>query len=306
MLTRAIPLPRLPRFVDGWLKDPPPHWVLEFSAGAIVRASTGDAPELRWQGLGDGVLTPSPVEANFKQYDAALEAVRGLSLEVPHGRTPECALLLPDYSVRVSVLEFEEFPAGADEQEPLVRFRLKKIVPYDLDSARLSFVVIPVAGGPTVVVASLCPLHILAEYESLLLQVGAHPGEVSSSAVAALSLLPSEGISVLTKWSGAVATVAVVQAGVPRLFRTVEMLTLSWEELLGLLHPTFATVEDKLRGHVDRLLVCGKEAESGELGNALAREFGVNVTELASPFGKPTATNAGALGYLAGAREAYA
>lgn len=306
MLTRAIPFPRLPRLLDKWLKDPPPHWAVEFSAQGIVRASTGLAPDLRWQPLADGVLAPSPVEANFRQYDAALQAVRGLALELPHGRTPECAVLLPDYSVRVSVLEFEEFPSSADEQEPLVRFRLKKIVPYDLESARLSFVAIPVAGGPTVVVASLCPLHILAEYESLLRQVGAHPGEITSSAVAALSLLPAEGIQVLAKWSGAVATVAVLQVGVPRLFRTVEMLALSWEELLGLLHPTFATVEDKLQGRADGLFLCGMEAEGGELASALHREFGVPVSVLASPWGQPSATNAGALGYLAGAREVFA
>lgn len=90
------------------------------------------------------------------------------------------------------------------------------------------------------------------------------------------------------------------------MFRTVEMLALSWEELLGLLHPTFATVEDKLQGHADGLFLCGMEAEGGELASALLREFGVPVVALGSPWGQPSANNAGALGYLAGAREAFA
>ncbi len=306
MLTRAIAMPRLPRFLDRWLQDPPPHWVLEFSAQGILLASTAEPPDPRWQPIADGVLTPSPVEANFKEYDAALDAVRSLPLALPHGRKPECALILPDYSVRVSVLDFEEFPSSMEEQEPLVRFRLRKIVPYDLDSARLSFSAKPLDGGSTVVVAIMCPLHVLAEYESLLLQVGAHPGEVSSSAVAALALLPADGISVMVKWSGAVATVAVVQTGVLRLFRTVEMLALSWEELLGLLHPTFATVEDKLLARADRLLVCGMDAERGDLMGALTQEFAVPVSQLQSAYGAPTSSNAGALGYLAAIREIHA
>ncbi len=303
MLTQALQMPRLPRMLERWLQDPPPQWVLEFSAQGILYASTGEPPLPRWQPLPAGVLAPSPVESNFKNYDAALEALRAVPLSLPGGREPQCALVLPDYSVRVSVLDFEEFPARAEEQDPLVRFRLRKIVPYDLDSARLSFTSFPLPEGGFAVVAAMCPLHVLAEYESLLRQMGSHPGFVTSSALAALSLLPDDGISVMAKWSGKVATVAVLQRGILRLFRTVEMLALSWEELLGLLHPTLATVEDRLMTRADRLLVCGMDAESGDLMAALEREFGVPVAQLASPYGAPTAVNAGALGYLSGLRE---
>ncbi|MCW5963402.1 MAG: hypothetical protein KIT83_05140 [Bryobacterales bacterium] len=303
MLTQSLHMPRLPRFLERWLKDPPPQWELEFSAQGILRASTGEPPEPRWQPLPPGVLVPSPVENNFKDYDAALEALRAIPLTLPQGREPQCALILPDYSVRVSVLDFEEFPSRPEDQEPLVRFRLRKIVPYDLESARLSFETSPLPGGGYTAVATMCPLHVLAEYESLLRQVGCHPGYVTSSALAALSLLPDEGISVMAKWSGNVATVAVSQQGILRHFRTVEMLALSWEELLGLLHPTFATVEDKLLARADRLLVCGMDAETGDLMAALEKEFGVPVTPLASPYGNPSAVNAGALGYLRSIRE---
>lgn len=126
---------------------------------------------------------------------------------------------------------------------------------------------------------------------------------MTSSALAALSLLPDEGISVMAKWSGNVATVAVSQQGILRLFRTVEMLALSWEELLGLLHPTFATVEDKLQDRANRLLVCGMDAEIGDLMAALENEFGLPVAPLQSPYGNPSAVNAGALGYLRSIRE---
>lgn len=176
MLTQALHMPRLPRFLERWLTDPPPQWVLEFSSQGILRASTGEPPEPRWQPLPPGVLAPSPVESNCKDYDAALEALRALPLTLPHGREAQCALILPDYSVRVSVLDFEEFPSRAEEQEPLVRFRLRKIVPYDLESARLSFEASPLPGNGYAVVAAMCPLQVLAEYESCCGRLAATPG----------------------------------------------------------------------------------------------------------------------------------
>lgn len=300
MLTQNLPMPR---FLDRWLQDPPPQWVVEFSGEGIVCASTGEPPEPQWQPLPANSLVPSPIESNFRDYDEIAKSVAALPMARAQGRDPQCALILPDYSVRVSVLDFEEFPSTPDEQDPLVRFRLRKIVPYDLESARLSFQVMPAAEGGFAVVASICPIHVLAEYESVLRQIRCHSGFVTSSALAALSLIPDDGISVLAKWSGNVATVAVCQQGSLRLFRTVETVALSWEELLSLLHPTFAMVEDKLLSKVGRLYLCGIDADSGELASALGKEFEIPVEPLTSPYGAPTATNAGAYGYLHGVKE---
>lgn len=303
MLTKPLRMPKLPRFLDRWLEDPPPHWAVEFSAQGIVRASTSEPIDLRGQPLPAGALAPSPVDANFRNLDQIQEALRALPLALPQGRDPQCALILPDYSVRVSVLDFEEFPSSREEQEPLVRFRLRKIVPYDLDSARLSFQPMPAPGGGFAVVAAVCPIHVFAEYESLMRQQRCHPGLVTSSTLAALPLVPTEGVSVLAKRSGNVATVAVCQESALRMVRTVEMLELSWEELLGLLHPTFAMAEDTLGARVDRLWLCGFEEDSSSLAEALHKEFGVPAAPLASRFGTPTALNAGVLGYVQGIQE---
>jgi hypothetical protein len=144
---------------------------------------------------------------------------------------------------------------------------------------------------------------VLAEYESCLRQVGCKPGFVTSSALAAVALLPEKEVCVLAKWSGNVASVAVMQQGVPRLFRTVEVPSLSWDELLGLLHPTFATIEDRFLAKAEHLFLCGSEMHSADLAPSLEREFGVPTEALQSPFGSPQVNSAGALGYVAGIRE---
>lgn len=306
MLTEPIRMPKLPRFLDRWLQDPPPHWVVEFSAAGIVRATTAEPFEMRSALLPENALEPSPVDANFRNLGQIQEAFRTLPMALPNGRPPQCALVLPDYSARVSVLDFDEFPASTDEQEPLVRFRLRKIVPYDLDSAQLSFQAQRLANGSFAVVTAVCPIPVLAEYETLLRQDRCHPGLVTSSTLALLPLMPSEGISVLAKQSGHVVTVAVCQGSTLRMVRTVEMIEVSWDEVLGLLHPTFAMVEDTMGEAPSSLMLCGFDADTEALTEALHKEFKVPVAPLQSPLGKPTALNAGVLGYLHGIREAVA
>ena len=48
-------------------------------------------------------------------------------------------LILPDFCARVAVLEFDSFPTDPKEQLSLVRFRMKRSVPFDVESAAVSF-----------------------------------------------------------------------------------------------------------------------------------------------------------------------
>ncbi len=48
-------------------------------------------------------------------------------------------MILPDFCTRIAVLDFDGFPADAKEQDALIRFRLKRAVPFDVESAALSY-----------------------------------------------------------------------------------------------------------------------------------------------------------------------
>jgi len=52
-------------------------------------------------------------------------------------------VILPDFAARMAVLDFSQFPADPDEQRALVRFRMKKTVPFDVDAAAVSCLVQP-------------------------------------------------------------------------------------------------------------------------------------------------------------------
>ncbi len=87
-----------------------------------------------------GVLLVSPAHDNIHQPQAVREVIRALAPPNGH-RKRRAALILPDYCARIAVLDFDNFPTDPHEQMALLRFRMKKSVPFDVDSAIVSYAV---------------------------------------------------------------------------------------------------------------------------------------------------------------------
>jgi type IV pilus assembly protein PilM len=192
----------------------------------------------------------------------------------------------------VSVLDFDAFPETPAEQVSLVRFRVKKTIPFDIDSAAVSHHVQPHPASKKVdVIAVTVALEVIARYEALFRSSGFQPGVVTTSALAALNLYRGEGVAVLAKVSGRALTVSVISSNIVKLFRCVALEEASEEEILGVLHPTFAYVEDELGSPVSRLITCGIPQE-------ILGRFKCEIEPLRSRFGTPGPFNAGLLGYL--------
>ncbi len=285
------------------VKDRTPEYVFELSeAGIAYSRPGGQGPETGFLPFEAGTLVASPTEDNVRRADQVAMALARLSPAAANKRRP-AAVILPDYAARVSVLDFDSFPSSAEEQLSLVRFRLKKAVPFDIDAAAVSYFVQGTpekkARGKIEVVAVAVALEIIARYEALFRAANFHPGEVTTSALAALNLDRGEAGSasaVIAKLSGRVLTVMVVHAGALKLFRCVELEDAREDEILAVLHPTLAYVEDELGSPSARLILCGFPA--GSLAG-LNRPH----ASLESSRGTPGATNAGLFGYLEGARN---
>jgi type IV pilus assembly protein PilM len=132
---------------------------------------------------------------------------------------------------------------------------------------------------------------IVARYEALFRAAGFHPGEVTTSSLAALNLYRGEGVAVVAKLSGQVLTVTVLSGGTIKLFRCVRLEGTGDDELLAILHPTFAYVEDELASPVRKLILCG-------FPHGVPAELRCEVEPLRSRMGTPGEYNAGLLGYL--------
>jgi type IV pilus assembly protein PilM len=133
-------------------------------------------------------------------------------------------LIVPDAAVRVLLLDFDQLPGKAAEALPVVRFRLKKLLPFDADHAMVSYQVMSNEKGSIKLLAVAMPKDVLEEYESAVLAAGYLPGAVVPSTLAALAGLEDDTAPVLAvNASAGAVTTAIVQGSTLLLHRSVDM-----------------------------------------------------------------------------------
>ncbi len=109
----------------------------------------------------------------------------------------------------------------------MVRFRLKKLLPFDSEQAVVSYQVMSSGRDDVRVLAVAMPCEVLAEYEGVVAEAGYVAGSVLPSTLAAIAGLTADEDSaapalVVNAGPGAVTT-AIVQGGVLVLHRTVDL-----------------------------------------------------------------------------------
>ncbi len=280
------------------IQEPPPSMVFEISESGIAAARVGSKVEVEFRPLKPGVLSVSPLKENILDPDEFSLAVRAFSGLQGSRKRRDVALILPDFCTRIGILDFDEFPSDAKEQLSLVRFRLKRSVPFDVESAVVSYWPQTDARKQCDVVVVMAPLEIVSRYEAPFRAAGMAPGLVTTSSMAALELAPESGLSVLAKITGRVLTVIVRRGGVLKLVRCLEVASQELDDIAAVLLPTFVYIEDNLGGQAEHLLLCGFGGQADAAQRRFQAELGVPVELLRSPLGVPGENNAGLLGYL--------
>jgi len=275
--------------ITRFAQDPAPSHIFELSEAGVAYSTNGQTGFAEFPA---GTLVPSPIEDNLLSADVASQTIQRIAPAGGGKKRRPAAVILPDHCVRVSLLDFDSFPSSPEEQLALVRFRVKKTVPFDIESAHVSYWIQPSTGGKKKadVVAVTVAFEVLARYEALFRSVGFHPGDVTPSSLAALELYRESGVVVIAKLAGNVVTVMALADGKLKLFRCLPLEEVNDEELLGVLHPTFAYVEDELSQPVSKLILCG-------FGRA-PEGISVPTETLRSRLGPVNGFNAGLLGYL--------
>jgi type IV pilus assembly protein PilM len=284
--------------LKGLLQEPPPAMAFEISEAGIAAARIGARAELEFRPFKPGTLAISPLKENVVDPDEFTIAVRDLAGTQAARKRKDVALILPDYATRMAVLDFDTFPTDPKEQPPLIRFRVKRSVPFDVESAVVSYAVQAGPNKKVDVLVVLAPLEIVARYEAPFRMAGMNPGLVTTSSLAALELASDNGLSVMAKITGHALTVMVRQKGAVKLVRCLELQGAELEDIAAVLLPTFVYVEDNLGARAEKLILCGFGAHTDEAQRRFSEELGVEVDLLRSPLGAPGESNAGLLGYL--------
>ena len=132
----------------------------------------------------EGALVPGLQQANVMAREALVEALRQAFSAVA-GRSRDVCLVIPDATTRIMLLDFDTLPPKPQEADAVVRFRLKKSLPFEVDESAVSYDSQGTA-DPVRVVAAVTPRAVLQEYESLVRDAGYNPGAVLPSMIAAL------------------------------------------------------------------------------------------------------------------------
>jgi type IV pilus assembly protein PilM len=227
-----------------------------------------------------GVVVPRLGEANISNGDALKQAIADV-LTTVGARTRDIVAILPDASVRIAILDFDTLPDKKADADGVVRFRLKKALPFDVDESVVSYDVFR-SEGKVQVVAAIVLASVLNEYEGIFRDLGYAPGFVVPSALAALGNVEEGEPVMVIKSDATTTTVAIVGNGQLLLFRTLENPSAGppkAEQLAEDVHSSMVFFEDTYNMKVSRILV-GGSLEAENIGSTLESQTGVRVQDL--------------------------
>lgn len=223
--------------------------------------SSADGPVYAFVALPEGALAPALDAPNLRAPDAVSAAIRA-ALDEVSPRSRAVSLVLPDLLIRVFVLDFDTLPAKAAEALPVLRFRLRKMVPFDVEHAGISYQVLSQTRDECRVLAAIVPGPILAEYEAAVRAAGYEPGAVLSSSLAALETIDSLEAILAANLSAGALTTTIAAGEDLLLYRTLDLAQDPGDRVLDIrrgIAVAAAYFEDKLHARPTRLHYGGNE-----------------------------------------------
>src|SRR5258705_8846149 len=234
-----------------WLNaSPHPPLAIEIATDRIAGARlsrTGGLDGFAVEPLPPGALTPSAVETNIINIVAVKSAFESVCSRL-RAKNEDVAILLPDPVIRVFVQHFDEFPRSPQEAIPMLKWKLKKSVPFEVDETLISYMRQAPREGGVDVVTALGRLRIVREYEGAAEQCGLQPGVVLSASLAPGALLADQQPALLAPGPGTPLTTAILREGVLCGYRCADLpaqvAQLTPQMLLEEIYPVAAYYQD--------------------------------------------------------------
>lgn len=267
---------------------------------------------LRSHVLAPAVKSPNILERPLlvAALSEAVGAVAERGRQLPGGRTMPgnraLTLIVPDATARVLLLDFDSLPSKRVEALSILRFRLRKLVPFEVEDAAVTWQPMAHSGDGLRLLVIVMPREVLREYESVVREAGYIPGVVLPSTLAAMPLIGADPALVINR-NGNTLTTAILRGqdlllhrsldfagmdeaaaveGQPRLPRSAESRELLEEDdIRQSVSVALAYFEDTLAATPSELFYIGP-GSAREFG-AMLGEPGVMVRELGGEVGLP-------------------
>ena len=232
--------------------------------------------------LAPGSVVPDLVENNLRQRNAVRtgieEALGGVAQ-----RSKDVIAIVPDAAVRVMLVEFDTLPSDREEALGVVRFRLKKSLPFDVEKAKISYHAQKV-NNEVRVVAAVAMASVIEDYEAAFRDAGFNPGIVLPSTLAAIGAADAKKPTLVIKVDAHTTSIAILNEDQLQLFRTLENtrgITMTGEQLAEEVYPSVVFFQDTYRLNIEQIFVAGLP-EAGGAAPALRAQTGAEVQELVS------------------------
>jgi type IV pilus assembly protein PilM len=195
-------------------------------------------------------------------HDITKDAVRRAGV-----RGYEMSVVIPDDSSRIALVTADTLAGKAEDREAFLRWKLKKTVPFEVDTAQIAYQVLGPREGAEGkgfdVLVAVSPRTVVQEYEELLERLDIHAGYVVPSTVAVMNMGPEgpagtkpEDVLLVKVAPDSIATI-VFQNRRPRFYRRVGEMP-----LYDAVYPTMMYYQDKLGGTtLSRTIVCGYDSD---------------------------------------------
>jgi type IV pilus assembly protein PilM len=232
--------------------------------------------------LAPGSVVPDLVENNLRQRTAVREGIE-TALGGVAGRSRDVIAIVPDAAVRIMLVDFETLPSDHEEALGVVRFRLKKSLPFDVDKAKVSYHSQKIKGEMKVV-AAVALGSVIEDYEAAFHEAGFSPGVVLPSTLAALGAAEGKRPTLVIKVDAHTTSLAILNEDQLQLFRTLENargITISGEQLAEEVYPSIVFFQDTYELNIEQIYVAGLP-ETGGAAPALKAATGAEVQELVS------------------------
>jgi type IV pilus assembly protein PilM len=261
-----------------------PRIACEISADRVLAGRIADAGGVieacAVRELAPGSVVPDLTEPNILQPEVVRKAINDAVGSVA-GRLRDIVGILPDAAVRVVLLDFDTLPSNQHEAEGVVRFRLKKSLPFDVEKAKVSYHVQASLGGLRLV-AAVALSSVVEDYESAFRDAGYTAGVILPSMLAALGAAEADSPTLVLKIDARTTSLAILDKQQLLLFRTLENtrgVTVTGEQLAEEVYPSVVFFQDTYHTNIERIYVAGLP-ESGGAAPALRAQTGADVREL--------------------------
>ena len=263
---------------------PKPKLACEIAADRVLAGRLADNGEsleaCAARELAPGSVIPDLVENNLRQREAVQAGIEA-ALGGVAGRSKDVIAILPDAAVRVMLVEFDTLPSDQEEALSVVRFRLKKSLPFDVEKAKVSYHAQKFNEGVRVV-AAVALANVVEDYEAAFRDAGYSPGVVLPSMLAALGAADAKRPTLVVKVDARTTSIAILNEDQLQLFRTLENtrgVTITGEQLAEEVYPSVVFFQDTYHLNIERIYVAGL-SEAGGAAPALRAQTGAEVQEL--------------------------